>query len=270
LGRVSKHVTDARRAKLRELLSEHTYLPLSEVCKALRISEATARRDLASLEDQQLIRRTHGGALSQGSPALGEYEASFPTFEARRRDSALQKEAIATAAVGLLADGTTVFLDAGTTCFAAADALAGQRFRALTVVTHSIAAALRLARIEGITVHLLAGRLLPRQGAMFGPETLRSLSGYRFARALLSCEGFDAQGTLNSQDDVVQLQRAVIGASASVVHLLDRSKLDRQAPIRLAGWTGKDVLVTDAAASDLFKSHVPLKAGQVIFARVAT
>lgn len=269
LGRVSKHVTEARRQKLRELLAAHTYLPLADVCRQLDISEATARRDLASLEDQNLIRRTHGGALSPESPALGEYEASFPTFEARRRDSSRAKTAIATSAAALVGDGTTVFLDAGTTCFALAEALSHQRFRSLTVATHNIAAALRLARIDGVTVNLLAGRLLPRQGAMFGPETLRSLERYRFARAFLSCEGFDAQGTLNSQDDVVQLQRAVVGASVSVVHLLDRSKLNHAAPIRLAPWTAKDVLVTDAQPQDLARASLPLKASQVVSARLA-
>jgi len=47
--RVPLHVVEARREKLAALIDRHRYLPVHELCRRLGVSEATARRDLASL-----------------------------------------------------------------------------------------------------------------------------------------------------------------------------------------------------------------------------
>ena len=48
--KVPLHIVKARRARLAQMLKEHQYLPVGEVCARLGISEATARRDLEELE----------------------------------------------------------------------------------------------------------------------------------------------------------------------------------------------------------------------------
>ena len=61
--KVAYEVVKARRDQLAQLLAEHQYLPLAEVCARLGISEATARRDLTALERDHAITRTYGGAV---------------------------------------------------------------------------------------------------------------------------------------------------------------------------------------------------------------
>ena len=67
----------ARRKSLAELLENHRYLPLAEVCARLGISQATARRDLRVLVREKKITRTYGGAL-------GTFDATFASFADRR------------------------------------------------------------------------------------------------------------------------------------------------------------------------------------------
>jgi DeoR/GlpR family transcriptional regulator of sugar metabolism len=68
--KVAYEVVKARRDQLAQLLAEHQYLPLAEVCARLGISEATARRDLTALERDHAITRTYGGAV-------GDYNRRF-------------------------------------------------------------------------------------------------------------------------------------------------------------------------------------------------
>ena len=49
-----------------EDLSDGGSVSVTELCRRLGVSAATIRRDLGLLEENQLLKRTHGGAVSQG------------------------------------------------------------------------------------------------------------------------------------------------------------------------------------------------------------
>src|SRR5256885_1070649 len=53
----------ARQAQIRERLSAHPGVSVSELARKFDVSEMTVRRDLATLEGQSHIQRTHGGAM---------------------------------------------------------------------------------------------------------------------------------------------------------------------------------------------------------------
>lgn len=101
------------------------------------VSPATIRRDLQNLADQQLLRRTHGGALA----ADMSHELPVRYRIGQRRDAKL---AIARRAVALLPHGRlTLGLTGGTTTHAVARLLA-ERFE-LTVVTNALNVAAEVA-----------------------------------------------------------------------------------------------------------------------------
>ncbi|MCK4602347.1 MAG: DeoR/GlpR transcriptional regulator, partial [Phycisphaerae bacterium] len=52
-----------RREKASQLLANQGFVSLAELVQYLGVSESTVRRDLEMLEEQGLIRRTHGGAV---------------------------------------------------------------------------------------------------------------------------------------------------------------------------------------------------------------
>ena len=52
-----------RQRAILELLIERKKATVKELAAALYISEPSIRRDLARLEQQQLIKRVHGGAI---------------------------------------------------------------------------------------------------------------------------------------------------------------------------------------------------------------
>src|SRR5690606_15274128 len=106
-----------RQARLVEAVHERGFIGVAAVAAELGVSEMTIRRDLAELErDGQLI-RTHGGALALEGVGDHAIDREEPAFEARLRRNQDAKARIATAAAMLIDAAQTVALDVGTTTF---------------------------------------------------------------------------------------------------------------------------------------------------------
>jgi DeoR/GlpR family transcriptional regulator of sugar metabolism len=236
-------VIDERRQAMTLLLRDRAYLPVAELCKRFRISEATARRDLEALSRQKSIVRTFGGAMA-------DYDQRFAPFADRLKVAATAKARIAARAVELIESGMTIFLDAGTTLFTVADLLR-KRPMELQVVTNSLAVAEKLAHVTEIEVHLLGGRLLPNQAVLLGDNTTRAAGFHQYDLALLGAEAMDETGVWNSAANVVELQVAVIGQAKRHALCMDGRKLGRRAPTLLAEWDALDMLICELPLADV-------------------
>ena len=250
LMRVPLHVVEARREKLAALIDRHRYLPVSELCRRLGVSEATARRDLAALVSRNKVKRTRGGALA-------EFNERFPSFNERQKGASRSKAIIACAAARWMLPGGVYFLDSGTTIFALAEAFHAQPVSPVTIVTSNIPVGELLSALPGVSVFQLAGQLLHRQSALVGEAACRSLEFWSFDIAFLSAEGADEEGIWNTQEIIVRQQRAAIERSRRVVYCLDRGKIGSRAPFLLMPWDGVDGLLTDAPASKVASAEIP-------------
>lgn len=241
------------------MLAQHGYMPVSELCRRLNVSEATARRDLAALADEKKIKRTYGGAIS-------EFDNRYPSFAERIGTASKAKTQIANAAISYLTPGLTVYLDCGTTVYAIAEAFRARPVMPITVVTSNIPVGEMLAAIPGVQVFLLAGQLLARQSTLLGETAVKSLQFWRFDVAFLSAEGMDAEGIWNSQSAIVQQQKVVINRSSRAIFCLDGGKLNRQAPDILLPWSGVDVLLTEVPQAKLVEVGICVNSQQYWFA----
>ncbi len=242
--RVARHVVDARRRRLAELLQRHRYVELVDLCKEFGVSEATMRRDLAYLEASELVTRTYGGALA-------DYNLRFPSFRQRRNMAADAKRTMAQRALQLLKPDMTVFFDNGTTVFALTEALRHSPIRPLKCVTGNLPVADLLSEVDGLDVHLLGGQVLKRQSVLLGEAACRSAEQWKFDIAFFSAEGMTREGLWNSDAAVVALQRAVAKHAQTTIALLDGTKLGRTAPQFFTGWDQLTGLLTDASAEAL-------------------
>lgn len=251
MPRVSQNVIDQRREAMTLLLRDRAYLPVAELCKRFRISEATARRDLDVLSRERSVVRTFGGALA-------DYDRRFAPFTDRLKLAAAAKVRIAKRAAELIEPGMTIFIDAGTTLFTLARLLAKEPPAALSVVTNSLAVAEKLARVEQMEVNLTGGTLLPNQSVLLGDAACKSASLYRFDLAFLGAEACDESGVWNSAENVVELQHAVMAKTKRHAVCLDARKLRKTAPAKLMAWKHVDLLITDATADEARAAGVSL------------
>jgi DeoR/GlpR family transcriptional regulator of sugar metabolism len=253
--KVPFHIVQARRERLAQLLGQHRYLPVKELCRKLGVSEATARRDLAALVSEKKIKRTHGGALA-------EFNDRFPSFRERQGRAAPAKAKIARAALACMEPHTTCFLDSGTTICALAEAFRDHPVTPMTIVTSNLPVAEMLAAIPDVQVFTVAGQLLHLQSTLLGETAQKSLEFWKFDTAFLSAEAMNSAGVWNSQAAIVEQQRVVLQRSARAVFCIDGSKLGREAPHFLVHWDRVDVLVTDVSAERLARAGITLKDGQ--------
>jgi DeoR/GlpR family transcriptional regulator of sugar metabolism len=257
LMRVPDHLVKARRDRLAQLLGQHRYLPVQELCRLLGVSEATARRDLAALVREKKVTRTYGGALS-------EFNDRFPSFRERQLHVPSAKAKIARQALALIQPGKTYFFDSGTTVFAIAEAFRDNPVSPVSIVTSNLPAGEALAGIPDVQVFQLAGQLFLRQSVLLGEIAQKSLEFWHFDLVFLSAEAMNSEGIWNSQSDLVQQQRAVLRRSGKAVFCLDSTKLNGNAPHFLVPWSEVDALLTDASAARLKKAGITLAEGQLL------
>ena len=141
---------------------------------------------------------------------------------------------------------SVVVIDAGTTTARFAAAL--PRDHRLTVITHSVPVAHRLAGLPQIELHLLPGKVRPTTHAAVGSDTVAALAEFRADVAFIATNGITVGHGLTTPDsDEAASKRAMIACARRTVVLADSSKLGVETAVRFATLDSLDVLVTDSA-----------------------
>jgi len=129
---VSRH---QRWNELLDLMPADGQLSVADAARQLGVSQATIRRDLDQLAEQQLLTRTRGGAVA------GNVSYDLPLRYKTARH-AVEKQRVGRAAAALIAPGAAVALNGGTTASEVARALATrpdlQEGASITVVTNAM------------------------------------------------------------------------------------------------------------------------------------
>ncbi|WP_406329009.1 DeoR/GlpR family DNA-binding transcription regulator [Streptomyces sp. NBC_00203] len=223
----------------------------------LGVAKETVRRDLRTLEDHGLVRRTHGGAYPVES-------AGFETTLAFRTTSHVpEKRRIAAAAAELLGDAETVFVDEGFTPQLIAEAL--PRDRPLTVVTASLATAGALAEAENTSVLLLGGRVRPGTLATVDHWTTKMLAGFVIDLAYIGANGISREHGLTTPDPAVsEVKAQAIRASRRTVFAGVHTKFGAVSFCRFADISSLEAIVTSTLLPASEAHRYSLQGPQVI------
>jgi len=229
---------DDRRAQEMELISTNGFMSLTDLVQNVGVSESTIRRDLEVLEEQGLLRRTHGGAI-----CLKDSPVHRLAFSDRQTTAVSEKAAIADAVARLIPPGRAVIINGGTTCYQVARSIQGRR---LNVVTNSVPIASLLSADVTTEVTLIGGFLYPRTGVALGGMAERQLEGLHAAQMVLSCAGITEEGAFNTNQMMVDVERKMMQLADEVILAVDHTKFGARSLVRLCGLDEIDVIVTDA------------------------
>lgn len=231
---------EERQQAMAQLVAERGRLSVSEISEQFDVTTETVRRDLSALERIGLLRRVHGGAVP--AAALAVMEAGLGERDHAHTE---QKDRIARAALDQLpAVNGTALLDAGSTTGRLASML--PRDLRLTVITHAVPIAARLAGSPQVALHLLPGRVRPTTQAAVGAETVEALHRLRADVAFLGTNALSIDHGLSTPDhEEAATKRAMVAAARRIVCLADSSKLGTESPVRFAEIAEVDVLITD-------------------------
>jgi len=232
---------EERHQAILQTIREKGRISIGEIQEQYGVSVDSARRDLRLLEEQGLLKRTHGGAIP-----LMKVNDTPP----RKRDYANMEPsdnyaAIAKRAAALVREKDCVYLTSGSLGFIMLKCL--PKDIPYTLVVNSVTLANELKYWDNVTVYIVGGKM-----RMHGTTSLVDsfatafVKNMHFDLCLMTGAGCDAAfGFSNGTDETATFQRAVIENSRRKVLMLPSAKIGFRAFIKVCDAGKFDTLITD-------------------------
>lgn len=240
-------LSEQRYKEILNLLEREGSVKTTALCSAFGASRETIRRDLETMESRGMLRRIHGGAMrledSQDKGVL------YSSFDKRQKEHRSYKEEIALEAAKYISEGQAIALDSGTTSLALAKVIKN-RFRALTVVTNSLAIANELAGAEGITLVMTGGVYRSDEEAFVSDIATLIFSKINVDIFFLTTCGISVErGVTYQRMDEILVQNKMMEASEQTIVIADSTKLGVNSLVKMCGIEAVSVIITDSQAS---------------------
>jgi DeoR/GlpR family transcriptional regulator of sugar metabolism len=228
--------------QITSLLQENGRVSVADLQERYGVSAVTIRNDLATLEQQGLLVRTHGGAVAK--PGTGGEPLAFAL---RKELHLAEKERIGRHVAALVRDGDSIALDASTTAWHIARYLKDRR--ELTVVTNGLFIALEFVDSPGVTVIMPGGQLRPASASLVGSDGACILDRYHVQRGFFGAGGFTLEeGLTDTNQYEVELKQRMVARAKEVIAIVDSSKWGEVTFAPLASVDQLDRVITDDAA----------------------
>ncbi len=225
-----------RQDRILEALERDPAMRVNELARQLEVSQETVRRDLNELDASGRIRRTYGGAVRTNS-----FE---PDLSERLKLHIEPRERISRLALNLMGESESLFIGGGATTLHFARALKPID-RRLTVLTASFGIATELSANPLIEVIFLPGRVEPREGLVYGPETLQYIGRYRTPLAIMGASAVDELGVSEALLNSAQVYEEMVRSADHTMVLADSSKMGSRSLRMIFRWNPKTSLLTE-------------------------
>jgi len=212
------------------------------LARELNVTEDTIRRDLRDLAAAGLCQKVYGGAVRIAAAPEGG------TLVQRMQRQQDDKSRLAAAAAQLVAPGSTVFLDAGSSNLAIAEALPASP---LTVLTNAPSIAARLLDKPHIDLIVIGGRVRQSLGGSVGATALRELELMRPDLYFIGACGVDLQGGVTAVDyEEAEFKRRLSAQSKATAVVATASKIGAVAAYGVLPISQLTHLIVEAGTSE--------------------
>ncbi|GBD47868.1 DeoR/GlpR family DNA-binding transcription regulator [Methylopila sp. Yamaguchi] len=215
---------------------------VEDLAARFSVTPQTIRKDLNELCERRMLSRVHGGAtIASGVENVG--------YDARRFIAQDEKRAIGEAAARIIPNGSSLFINIGTTTEEVARALG--RHEELLVITNNLNVATSLYRHPGVDVIVAGGPVRRSDAGIVGGPAVDFIKQFKVDYAVIGVSAIDEEGALLDYDyREVMVSQAIMENAREIVLVADRSKLARSAPIRVGRLSQVDAFVTDRLDSE--------------------
>lgn len=238
-----KSLPAGRKANLAAYVYKQGQVTVAELAEHLSVSADTIRRDLDELNSENILIRTHGGAIS---PTLIPKPDS--NLDIRTGVQIARKEAIGEAAASLISNNSVVLMNSGTTVLAVVKALSNHT--GLTIATNNLHITNELKATSVRALHIFGGTVLLSSVATIGPVTLPTAGGENLEIecdiALIAVGGVSIDGGYSvSNFAEASMFREMMKRAKKVAILADATKINIKHFARLSDLSEADYFVTD-------------------------
>lgn len=244
-----------RHDQILSVLDANPSIRVTELASELGVSAETVRRDLTELDETGRIKRTYGGAVRTKTfePALAE----------RSQLHIKEREEIAHLAVERVGDADSLFIGGGATTLHFARALRAVE-RPLTVLTPAFSIAMELSVNPRIQVMALPGIVEPKEGLVYGAETIKCIKQFRTSLAVVGASGVDERGVSEALLNAAQVYAAMIEAADDTLVLADTSKFGSRSLQQILHWRKNVCLISDSAPPPMLFDAIRQSGASVI------
>ena len=233
-----------RKADLAAYVAEIGQVTVADLSEHFGVSIDTVRRDLDQLDREGVLVRTHGGAVIVDGPRTDR------GLDVRLGMQIAEKETIARLAADLVANGSVIMLNAGTTSLAVARAL--RNHRDLTIATNNLRIPAEISEKVFRDLYVFGGQVRVITQATTGPVAFTMSAGgaeveLRCDLALIAVGAVAASGYSTSNLGDAAMMSDMIQRAERTAILADSSKFGRQLFAQVAALEKADYLITDAA-----------------------
>jgi len=237
-------------------VEERPVATVAELCNLTGASEATVRRDIATLDQDGQLRRVRGGAEAIAPPQfVGLAGRPFSVNEVLRIE---EKQAIAAAAVDLCDEGDAIIINGGTTTFQMVHPLASRRMQ---VFTNSFPIAEHLLKHSKNTVMLSGGTIYREQNIILSPFDNDVTRNFCARRVFMGAQGLGPLGLMEADPLLIQAEQKLIGQADELVVLVDSTKFEQRSSLVLCPLSRITTVITDDQITD--KAAAMLEAAEV-------
>lgn len=226
-------------------IQEKPVVTVQDIAELTDASEATIRRDIASLHVQGKLRRVRGGAEAVHPPQLGNLAARpFRVSESVNID---KKRAIARKAVDLCEEGDAIIINGGTTTFQMVHFMSARR---LQVMTNSFAIAEHLVKHSKCNVSVPGGAIYRDQSLILSPFENDAIRNFYARRIFIGAQGVGALGIMESDAMVIQSEQKLMRQAEELIVMVDSSKFRKRSSLILTPLDTVSTIITDEQISD--------------------
>ena len=232
---------EERHQKILDEVSLRNRILLLDMAAQLNVSIDTIRRDVKELDQKQLIKKVHGGAISLG---FVSNNAAIDVYDLE------EKQLIAHKTIPFMSDGAVIFIDGGTTCMELVKLIPSKR--KITCFTLSLPIASEMIKKPNVDLIFIGGKISKESHMSVSVGAVNELSQIRFDYSFISTGYIDPTHGLSEFDwEVVQIKRAIVKASRRSILLCISKKFNSHQKYKCVNVSDIDTLVTELDPNDV-------------------
>lgn len=234
---------EERREIILSMLKSKGRIFAKDLAENFGISIDTIRRDLTTMEEQGLLKRTHGGAIP-----VSKVRRLPIDNKVRYSEGTEHQNAVAKLAVEYIDEGDTVFIGGASIHYVLLKYLPLDK--KYTVITNSLTIAEKLKSLNNVETYIVCGKIKNDEGIVdaVATEFIRSL---RIDVAFLTGGGLSAKHGLSSATpEGAIFQRTVAQVSRRKICLANFDKIGTEFFSKTIDAKDLDIVITDWEAPD--------------------
>jgi DeoR/GlpR family transcriptional regulator of sugar metabolism len=231
-----KKYVDNRRNKIIKIIQKNPHVRVNELADMLGVSLITIRRDLQFLDEQNQVKRTHGGAIliKSEEPEVDEVE--------------YYRMLIAKYAATLVEDGDSLFINTSSNALQMLQYVSRNNITAIT----NNGKVINREYSPGINVILTGGELRFPKDAMVGDYAIRNLQTVFAKKAFVGCSGITPDaGMMTEIASEVSVNEIMVNHSTEAVYVMaDHTKIGKRSSFTSCSIEKVNYLITDELAPE--------------------